>query len=231
MKSKVYQMLISFCCVYFSQGPAFCSDLVRIEEQARSSKAAGVLLLITAVMELWILKLMRSSFILASILPVWHRAVLVCCKWFVLKNHRAFPRWCFISSVVAELPPTVESEAGGRSRAGMAASGFTSHLACPWLYCLWMFWKLVNLILILYNYQSCLTDLFSSYSRYYLKLNPDPCKPLAFLLIPAIAILGNTHTVSVKSRYSGFSYVFIYCGPLSFQSSKHPVYLYLIRLF
>ncbi|KAK7832142.1 hypothetical protein U0070_015289 [Myodes glareolus] len=35
--------------------------------------------------------------------------------------------------------------------------------------------------------------------RYYLKLNPDPCKPLAFLLIPAIAILGNTHTVSVKS--------------------------------
>lgn len=35
--------------------------------------------------------------------------------------------------------------------------------------------------------------------RYYFKLNPDPCKPLAFLLIPAIAILGNTHTVSVKS--------------------------------
>uniref|UniRef100_A0A8C6MVA0 GPI inositol-deacylase n=1 Tax=Mus spicilegus TaxID=10103 RepID=A0A8C6MVA0_MUSSI len=35
--------------------------------------------------------------------------------------------------------------------------------------------------------------------RYYFKLSPDPCKPLAFLLIPAIAILGNTHTVSVKS--------------------------------
>uniref|UniRef100_A0A8C2QJI8 GPI inositol-deacylase n=1 Tax=Cricetulus griseus TaxID=10029 RepID=A0A8C2QJI8_CRIGR len=35
--------------------------------------------------------------------------------------------------------------------------------------------------------------------RYYFKLNPDPCKPLAFLLIPAMAILGNTHTVSVKS--------------------------------
>lgn len=35
--------------------------------------------------------------------------------------------------------------------------------------------------------------------RYYFKLNPDPCKPLAFLLIPAIAVLGNTHTVSIKS--------------------------------
>ncbi|KAM5327787.1 GPI inositol-deacylase isoform 1-T1 [Glossophaga mutica] len=35
--------------------------------------------------------------------------------------------------------------------------------------------------------------------RYYFKLNPDPCKPLAFVLIPTIAILGNTHNVSIKS--------------------------------
>ncbi|XP_077927264.1 GPI inositol-deacylase isoform X2 [Halichoerus grypus] len=35
--------------------------------------------------------------------------------------------------------------------------------------------------------------------RYYFKLNPDPCKPLAFILIPTMAILGNTHTVSIKS--------------------------------
>ncbi|KAF6115463.1 post-GPI attachment to proteins inositol deacylase 1 [Phyllostomus discolor] len=35
--------------------------------------------------------------------------------------------------------------------------------------------------------------------RYYFKLNPDPCKPLAFILIPTIAILGNTHNVSIKS--------------------------------
>ncbi|XP_028621420.1 GPI inositol-deacylase isoform X2 [Grammomys surdaster] len=35
--------------------------------------------------------------------------------------------------------------------------------------------------------------------RYYFKLSPDPCKPLAFLLIPATVILGNTHTVSIKS--------------------------------
>lgn len=51
--------------------------------------------------------------------------------------------------------------------------------------------------------------MFSFYSRYYFKLNPDPCKPLAFLLIPAMAILGNTHTVSVKSRYNGLSYFFL----------------------
>ncbi|GAB5575851.1 GPI inositol-deacylase isoform X1 [Prionailurus iriomotensis] len=36
--------------------------------------------------------------------------------------------------------------------------------------------------------------------RYYFKLSPDPCKPLAFILIPTMAILGNTHTVSIKSR-------------------------------
>uniref|UniRef100_A0ABI8A083 GPI inositol-deacylase n=1 Tax=Felis catus TaxID=9685 RepID=A0ABI8A083_FELCA len=35
--------------------------------------------------------------------------------------------------------------------------------------------------------------------RYYFKLSPDPCKPLAFILIPTMAILGNTHTVSIKS--------------------------------
>ncbi|KAL0626519.1 GPI inositol-deacylase [Plecturocebus cupreus] len=35
--------------------------------------------------------------------------------------------------------------------------------------------------------------------RYYFKLNPDPCKPLAFILIPTMAILGNTYTVSIKS--------------------------------
>uniref|UniRef100_A0A5G2QNE0 GPI inositol-deacylase n=1 Tax=Sus scrofa TaxID=9823 RepID=A0A5G2QNE0_PIG len=35
--------------------------------------------------------------------------------------------------------------------------------------------------------------------RYYFKLNPDPCKPLAFILIPTMALLGNTYTVSVKS--------------------------------
>uniref|UniRef100_A0A8C6QV06 GPI inositol-deacylase n=1 Tax=Nannospalax galili TaxID=1026970 RepID=A0A8C6QV06_NANGA len=35
--------------------------------------------------------------------------------------------------------------------------------------------------------------------RYYFKLSPDPCKPLAFILIPTMVILGNTHTVSVKS--------------------------------
>ncbi|XP_045431641.1 GPI inositol-deacylase isoform X3 [Pipistrellus kuhlii] len=35
--------------------------------------------------------------------------------------------------------------------------------------------------------------------RYYFKLNPDPCKPLAFILIPTIAILGNTYNVSIKS--------------------------------
>ncbi|XP_053521097.1 GPI inositol-deacylase isoform X2 [Artibeus jamaicensis] len=35
--------------------------------------------------------------------------------------------------------------------------------------------------------------------RYYFKLNPDPCKPLAFILIPTIAILGNTHNISIKS--------------------------------
>ncbi|XP_006878803.1 PREDICTED: GPI inositol-deacylase [Elephantulus edwardii] len=35
--------------------------------------------------------------------------------------------------------------------------------------------------------------------RYYFKLNPDPCKPLAFILIPTIAVLGNTYTASVKS--------------------------------
>ncbi|XP_057614431.1 GPI inositol-deacylase [Chionomys nivalis] len=35
--------------------------------------------------------------------------------------------------------------------------------------------------------------------RYHFKLNPDPCKPLVFLLTPAVAILGNTHTVSIKS--------------------------------
>ncbi|XP_006862108.1 PREDICTED: GPI inositol-deacylase [Chrysochloris asiatica] len=35
--------------------------------------------------------------------------------------------------------------------------------------------------------------------RYCFKLNPDPCKPLAFLLIPTMAILGNSYTVSVKS--------------------------------
>uniref|UniRef100_A0A2K5NLM5 GPI inositol-deacylase n=1 Tax=Cercocebus atys TaxID=9531 RepID=A0A2K5NLM5_CERAT len=35
--------------------------------------------------------------------------------------------------------------------------------------------------------------------RYYFKLNPDPCKPLAFILIPTMAVLGNTYTVSIKS--------------------------------
>ncbi|XP_055428967.1 GPI inositol-deacylase isoform X4 [Bubalus kerabau] len=35
--------------------------------------------------------------------------------------------------------------------------------------------------------------------RYYFKLNPDPCKPLAFILIPTMAILGNTYTTSIKS--------------------------------
>ncbi|XP_023398395.1 GPI inositol-deacylase isoform X3 [Loxodonta africana] len=35
--------------------------------------------------------------------------------------------------------------------------------------------------------------------RYYFKLNPDPCKPLAFILIPTMAILGNTYTVPIKS--------------------------------
>ncbi|ELK27734.1 GPI inositol-deacylase [Myotis davidii] len=35
--------------------------------------------------------------------------------------------------------------------------------------------------------------------RYYFKLNPDPCKPLAFILIPTMAILGNTYNVSIKS--------------------------------
>ncbi|XP_065786983.1 GPI inositol-deacylase isoform X2 [Muntiacus reevesi] len=35
--------------------------------------------------------------------------------------------------------------------------------------------------------------------RYYFKLNPDPCKPLAFILIPTMAVLGNTYTTSVKS--------------------------------
>uniref|UniRef100_A0A8C9B469 GPI inositol-deacylase n=1 Tax=Prolemur simus TaxID=1328070 RepID=A0A8C9B469_PROSS len=35
--------------------------------------------------------------------------------------------------------------------------------------------------------------------RYYFKLTPDPCKPLAFILIPTMAILGNTYTVSIKS--------------------------------
>ncbi|XP_059784385.1 GPI inositol-deacylase isoform X3 [Balaenoptera ricei] len=35
--------------------------------------------------------------------------------------------------------------------------------------------------------------------RYYFKLNPDPCKPLAFILIPTMAVLGNTYTASIKS--------------------------------
>ncbi|XP_070314589.1 GPI inositol-deacylase isoform X2 [Odocoileus virginianus] len=35
--------------------------------------------------------------------------------------------------------------------------------------------------------------------RYYFKLNPDPCKPLAFFLIPTMAVLGNTYTTSIKS--------------------------------
>nr|XP_045367930.1 GPI inositol-deacylase isoform X3 [Camelus bactrianus] len=35
--------------------------------------------------------------------------------------------------------------------------------------------------------------------RYYFKLSPDPCKPLAFILIPTMALLGNTYTVSIKS--------------------------------
>ncbi|XP_043300990.1 GPI inositol-deacylase isoform X2 [Cervus elaphus] len=35
--------------------------------------------------------------------------------------------------------------------------------------------------------------------RYYFKLNPDPCKPLAFILIPTMAVLGNTYTTSIKS--------------------------------
>lgn len=35
--------------------------------------------------------------------------------------------------------------------------------------------------------------------RYYFKLNPDPCKPLVYILIPTMAVLGNTYTVSIKS--------------------------------
>ncbi|KAH0511694.1 GPI inositol-deacylase [Microtus ochrogaster] len=34
---------------------------------------------------------------------------------------------------------------------------------------------------------------------YYFKLQPDPCKPLVFLLTPAVGILGNSYTLSVKS--------------------------------
>ncbi|XP_060033514.1 GPI inositol-deacylase isoform X2 [Erinaceus europaeus] len=36
--------------------------------------------------------------------------------------------------------------------------------------------------------------------RYSFKLNPDPCRPLAVILIPTMVILGNTHTASIKSR-------------------------------
>jgi hypothetical protein len=45
-KIKGYQMLKSFC-LYFSQDPELCSNLVRIEEKVRFSKAMGFLLSMT----------------------------------------------------------------------------------------------------------------------------------------------------------------------------------------
>ncbi|XP_027721774.1 GPI inositol-deacylase isoform X2 [Vombatus ursinus] len=35
--------------------------------------------------------------------------------------------------------------------------------------------------------------------RYYIRLNPDPCKYLSFFLVPTLGILGNSDIVSVKS--------------------------------
>ncbi|XP_051841927.1 GPI inositol-deacylase-like [Antechinus flavipes] len=35
--------------------------------------------------------------------------------------------------------------------------------------------------------------------RYYIRLNPDPCKHLSFFLVPTLGILGNSDIVSIKS--------------------------------